>query len=77
MAIKWYSDNCPKCEAENFVCDGNPENLARSDVTGFRCRKCGETWPLNKNIKEIMPNWAEDVRDGICLVECAEENEAV
>ena len=49
MIEQWYSDHCPKCQARNFVSNGDPADLTAVDVVGIVCWNCGHGWPVDEN----------------------------
>jgi len=46
MADSWYKEWCPKCDAVNWICNGDESDLTAIDVEGVKCHKCGHIWYL-------------------------------
>jgi len=44
----WYKIWCDKCDAINWLCDGDTSDMTQSDVEGFVCFKCCHTHRLDK-----------------------------
>ena len=48
MAIQWFEDDCPECGAENWVYDGDPEDLTAADCGPLvKCHRCGHIWDMS------------------------------
>ena len=69
MSEAWYKEWCPGCDAINWICNGNENDLSGVDIEAIKCRKCGLIWYLgdpdnlefdlemigSKNIEDL--NW--------------------
>ena len=52
----WYHTWCPYCDASNFHCNGDENDLSAVDVDGIRCRKCKKIYSLSGD----EPSYIED-----------------
>lgn len=53
MLEMWYSDRCGKCQARNFIRNGDPANQTVDDVGGIKCWQCGHCWRIGGSEEEI------------------------
>lgn len=44
MAEQIIKDTCPKCEAVNYVNNGDVEDPSGVDIEGIQCHACGYEW---------------------------------
>ena len=66
----WIRCWCPKCNADNWINNGDPSDQTVSDVEAIRCHSCGHEAMLDQD-------WTEDetiledvyIEDGECFVE--------
>lgn len=61
MSEAWYKENCPECEAVNWICNGDESDLTGVDVEAYKCRTCGNIEMLGgddqlKMMQEIDPS---------------------
>lgn len=64
MSDQWHRAACPECEAVNWVCNGDPNDMTVGDVLGIECYECGEVFPLDEDIPDVDPHWRDSVDVG-------------
>jgi transcription elongation factor Elf1 len=82
MSETWYKDYCPKCNAMNWVCNGDVSDLSGIDVDGIKCWKCGWQWQLGEegdlnNVPKgrcFHDHWLE-MKHGFICVHCGHKLE--
>ena len=54
MTSLWYNCKCINCSKENWINNGDLEDLTVSDVEAFVCWNCGEVQCVDD---EVVPNY--------------------
>ncbi len=65
-AEAWYRTWCPYCGVDNWVCNGNEQDLSGLDVEAIKCRSCKQAYRLGvfDEIMEEITKGNYDTEDG-------------
>ncbi len=44
MSKQWFQNLCPECKAENWIYDGDSDDLTVEDIAAVQCWGCGHRW---------------------------------
>jgi len=47
-AESWYKVWCPYCDADNWYCNGNENDITGCDVEAVKCHKCKKLFLLGE-----------------------------
>lgn len=48
----WIKSRCPKCNATNWICDGDSADLTVPDVEAVKCWECHMAYWLDEEFSE-------------------------
>jgi hypothetical protein len=63
MATMWYQDNCPHCDAENWISNGDPRDMTAADCGPLViCHACDKPFDMTgeSSPEEIDPDDCEE-----------------
>lgn len=49
MIEQWFHGWCPTCKTENWICNGDPNDVTVSDIDGIKCWNCAREFLLSED----------------------------
>jgi len=65
MSDTWIKECCLDCETINWICLGNMQDIAGTDIEAIKCRSCGKIFmPEDINVEEYLLDFGyESIED--------------
>ena len=64
----YYCADCPYCEAENFVYNGDESDITRWDVEAVECHKCSKKFWLGEPMDEADDIDEAHYEEGVAFI---------
>jgi len=67
----WIKAYCPECKTQNWICEGDMQDMTTPDTEAIKCWNCGHSWWRD-------PDTAKDMHENPdeALEDCAEEGQS-
>ena len=58
----WHRYLCPKCQKNNWICDGDVNDLSQCDIDAIKCWSCNHSYWVTEDQDWIETAYGKDAQ---------------